>query len=231
MKLKEIEVVDLCKDISIHWAALLDVPEAVQNSAREIDGEEYDGQGFGLCVGYDFAQKEFFIFTDEDPVTGSGNIYYVDKDGDKHWFQVEIGDDFTKEIFNACDRINACVDTPRGYAIQKTVQFDRNFGLVLAKKDDPAYPFTSWMFKETAEGRRDYVWSHCYADEKTAEKAFANAIAAHTEHERTFYSRKVKVTTWGAGKKPSIRGQLAAARETLTENPATQRQQKDKEVR
>ena len=231
MKFKEIETVDPCEDVVIYWAALSDVPEAVQNRAREIDGQEYDGEGFGLCVGYDLAKKEFFIFTDEDPATGGGNAFYVDKDGDRRWFWVEIGAELTKQVFDACDRINTYVDTPRGYAIQKTVQFDRDFGLVLAKKDDPTYPFTAWMFKETAEGRRDYIWSHCYVDEKTAEKAFANAIAVHTEHERTFYSRKVKVTTWGAGKKPSIRGQLAAAKAALVERPAVQRHQKDKEAR
>ena len=51
MKFKEIETVDPCKDVVIYWAALSDVPEAVQNRAREIDGQEYDGEGFGLCVG------------------------------------------------------------------------------------------------------------------------------------------------------------------------------------
>ena len=209
MKFNEIETVDLSQDVTIFWAALSDMPEAVQGKAREIDGQEYDAQGFGACVGYDLAKNEFFFFSDENPLTGGGNIYYVDEDGDKHWFRVEIGAELTKQIFDACDRFNACADTPRGYAIQKTVQFDRDFGLVLAKKDDARYPFTCWMFKETAEGRRDYVWSRCYTDEKTAEKAFANAVAAHTEHERTFYSRKVKATTWGAGKKPSIKEQLA----------------------
>ena len=227
MKFKEIETVDPCKDVVIYWAALSDVPEAVQNRAREIDGQEYDGEGFGLCVGYDLAKKEFFIFTDEDPATG-GNIYYVNKDGDRRWFRVEIGAELTKQVFDACDRINTYVDTPQGYAIQKTVQFDRDFGLVLAKKDDPTYPFTSWMFKETAEGRRDYVWSHCYVDEKTAEKAFANAIAAHTQHGRTDCSSPEKVTARDTGRKSSILDQLAA-KPVPGDHPATK--PKNREVR
>lgn len=231
MKLNEIETVDLFQDVTIFWVALSDMPEAVLNKAREIDAQEYDAQGFGACVGFDFAKNEFFFFTDENPATGGGNIYYVDLDGDKHWFRVEIGDELTKQIFDACSRINSCIETPRGYAIQKTAQLDRGVGLVLAKKDDAKYPFTSWMFKETAEGRRDYIWSHSYADEKTAEKAFANAIAVHTEHERTFYSRNAKATIWGSGKKPSIQGQLAVAKEALAEKPITQRHQKEKEAR
>ena len=230
MKLSEIETGDLFQDVTIFWAALSDMPEAVLSKAKEIDAQEYDAQGFGACVGYDLAKNEFFFFTNDDHATG-GNIYYVDSDGDKHWFRVEIGDELTAQIFDACDRINACIDTPRGYSIQKTVQFDRGMGLVLAKKDDPKYPYTSWMFKETVEGRRDYIWSHRYADEKTAETAFANAVAVHTEHERTYYSRKVKVTAWGSGKKPSIQGQLAAAKETLAEKPNTQRHQMEKGAR
>ena len=209
MKFKEIETVDFCEDIAIYWAVLSEMPEEVQSIAMGIDGEEYDALGFGVCVGYDFAKNEFFIFTDNDTVTDA-NVYYVDKDGDRCWFRVEIGDDLTKQIFDTCDRINNCMETPKGYTIQKTVQFDRNLGLVLAKKDDPVYPFTSWMFRETAQGVRDYIWNRCYADEKTAEKAFANAVAAHTDHERTVYPHSAKATTWGAGKKPSIKAQLAA---------------------
>ena len=230
MKFKEIETVDLCEDIAIYWAVLSDMPEAVQRGAIVIDGSEYDPHGFGTCVGYDFAKKEFFIFTDNDTVADA-NIYYVDKGGDRRWFRVEMGDDLTKQIFDACDRINNCMDTPRGYAIQKTVQFDRDFGLVLAKKDDSTYPFTSWMFKDTAQGVRDYIWSHCYVDEQTAEKAFANAIAVHTDHERTVYSRTVKLTEWGAGKKPSIRDQLAAAKAEIAQKLNTQQRQKEKGAR
>ena len=39
MKFKEIAAVDTYEDVIIYWADLLDMPEAVQNSAREIDGE------------------------------------------------------------------------------------------------------------------------------------------------------------------------------------------------
>ena len=229
MKFKEIESVDLLEDTAIYFAALSDVPRMIQEKAKEIDGKEYDAQGLGIDVGYNFTKKEFFILTDGNSTTGSGNIFYVDKDGDRRWFQVEIGDKLTKQIFDACDRINACVDTPQGYAIQKTVQFDRSFGLVLAKKDDPVYPFTVWMFKETSQGCRDYIWSRCYVDERTAEKSFANAVAEHTQSERTHYSPSAKVTTWGAGKKPSIREQLAAAKPIPSDKPITK--PKEREVR
>ena len=59
MTLKEIETVDLCEDVTIYWGSLSDMPESVQNRAQKIDGEEYDTQGFGICVGYDFAKKDF----------------------------------------------------------------------------------------------------------------------------------------------------------------------------
>ncbi len=230
MKFNEIEGVDLCEDVAIYWVALLDVPEAVQNRAKEIDGVEYDALGFGTCVGYDFAKKEYFIFTDNDTVINA-NIYYVDKNGDRNWFRVDMGAEFTKQIFDACERINACIDTPRGYSIQKTAQFDRKFGLVLAKKDDAARPFTVWAFEETPKGYRDYGWSRGYADEKTAEKAFTEAVAVHTEHERTYHSCTVSATIWGAGKRPSIKAQLAAAKAAQAEKPAVQQHQKDKGAR
>ena len=228
MKFHEIETVELSQDYTIFEAVLSDMPEAVQDKAKEIDGQEYDAQGFGACVGYDIAKNNFFFFTDEDTVTGNGNIFYVDDEGDRHWFRVEIGDELTKQIFDACNRINGCIETPEGYTIQKTVQFDRDFGLVLAKKDHQTFPFSSWMFKETEEGRRDYIWSRYYADEKTAEKAFANAIAVHTEHERTFYFRQVKPTTWKSGKKPSIKAKLAA-KPVVGDKPAVKT--KDREAR
>lgn len=231
MTLNRIEAVDLLQDVTIFWVGLSDIPGPVQAKAQKIDDQEYDPQGFEACVGYDLTKNEFFFFTGEDISRGGGNIYYVDADGDKHWFQVEIGEELSKQIFDACDRINNCIDTPQGYTIQKTVQFDRDFGLVLAKKDDPIYPFTSWQFKEAAKGRRDYVQGHHYADEKTAEKAFANAIAERTEHERVCLSREAKATTWGSGKKPTLREQLAAAKEALAEQPNAQRRKKDKEAR
>lgn len=215
MKFKGIEAVDTYGNLIVYWADLLDMPEAVQNRARKIDGEGRKGQRFGVCVGYNFTEKEFFIFTDKNPVPPAydGNVYYFDADNDFHWLQVEIGNeltDLTKQIFNACDRINTGIDTPQGYTIQKTVQFRDGTGLVLAKKDDIRYPYINWMFNQTPQGYRKYTWGYCQADEKTAEKAFANAIAAHEQQEHPDGSSPAKVTTWDTGKKPSILDQLAA---------------------
>lgn len=233
MKFKGIEAVDTYEDVIVYWADLLDMPEAVQDQARKIDGEECKGQRFGVCVGYSFTEKEFFIFTDKNPPlpTHDGNIYYFDTVDDFYWLQVEIGDeltDLTKQIFNACDRIKSGIDTPQGYTIQKTVQFRDGTGLVLAKKDDIKYPFINWMFKQTPQGYRKYTWGHCHADEKTAEKAFDNAIAAHKQHERTDCSSPAKATVRDTGKKPSILDQLAA-KPVPGEQPTTK--PKDREVR
>lgn len=215
MKFKEIAAVDTYEDAVIYWADLLDMPEVIQDKARKIDGEKCKGQRFGVCVGYNFAEKEFCIFADKPPTfpTHDGNIYYIDTDGDFHWLQAEIRDeltDLTKQIFNACDRINTGIDTPQGYTIQKSVQFCDGTGLVLAKKDDIKYPFINWMFKQMPQGYRKYTWGRCHADEKTAEKAFADTIAAQRQYERTDCSSPSKVTTWDTGKKPSIKAQLAA---------------------
>lgn len=213
MRFKRIKSVDTYEDVVVFWADLLDMPKAVQDEARKIDGEECKGQRFGVCVGYKLAEKEFFIHADKTPIhpTHDGNIYYIDTDDDFHWIQAEIGDelaDLTKQIFDACDRINIGIDTPQGYIIQRTVQFRDGTGLVLAKKDDIQYPFINWKFEQTPQGYRKYTWGLCHADEKTAEKAFENAVAAHTQHERT--GSPANATALDTGKKHSIRDQLAA---------------------
>ena len=246
MKLKEIEAVDLWDGMATYWAALSDVPEIFQIRAKEIDGEKYNGEGFGVTVGYDLAQKRPFVFTDENriedvgriryvddkyPAEGISRIFYRDKDGRRHWFQVGRDTELNKQIFDACARIIAGIDTPHGYTIQRTVKFDSGVGLVLAKKDDPTYPFSSWAFKETPQGYRYYTWNRCYADEKAAAKAFENGFASESCHAHIVYSHMVEAAVRGDGEKPSIRGQLATAKEAQAERPAVQRHQKDKEAR
>lgn len=233
MRFKGIEAVDTYEDVIVYWADLLDMPEAVQDRARKIDGEECKDQRFGVCVGYSFTEKEFFVFTDRNPLPlmHDGNVYYFDIDDDFHWLQAEIGDeltDLTKQIFNACNRINTGIDTPQGYTIQKTVQFRDGTGLVLAKKGDIKYPFINWMFKQTPQGYRKYTWGRCHADEKTAEKAFAAFIDAHKQHARADCPGPARVPTWDAGKKPSILDQLAT-KPVPSDQPNAK--PKDREVR
>ena len=246
MKLKEIEAVDLWDGMATYWAALSDIPEIFQIRAKEIDGEKYNGKGFGVSVGYDLAQMRPFVFTDENkvedvgriryvddkyPAEGISRIFYRDKAGWRHWFQIGSDNELNKQIFDACARIIAGIDTPHGYTIQKTVKFDSGVGLVLAKKDDPTYPFSSWVFKETPQGYRYYTWSRCYADEKAAAKAFENGFSGELYHAHITYFQTVETAARGDGEKPSIREQLAVAKAVLAERPTVQRHQKDKEAR
>lgn len=246
MKLKEIETVDLWDGMATYWAALSDIPEIFQIRAKEIDGEKYNGNGFGVTVGYDLAQMRPFVFTDENkiedvgriryvddkyPAEGISRIFYTDKAGWRHWFRIGRDNELNKQIFDACARIIAGIDTPQGYTIQKTVKFDSGVGLVFAKKDDPTYPFSSWAFKETRQGYRYYTWSRCYADEKSAARAFENAFAVQSYDAHIVYFHTVETTVRRDGVKPSIREQLAVAKAAQAERPTVQRHQKDKEAR
>lgn len=246
MKLKEIEFVDLCDGMATYWATLSDIPEIFQIRAKEIDGEKYNGEGFGVTVGFDLAKKRPFVFTDENkiedvgriryvddkyPAEGISRIFYRDKVGYRSWFQIGSDNELNKQIFDACARIIAGIDTPQGYTIQKTVKFDNRTGVVLAKKDDPTYPFSSWAFKETPQGYRYYTWSRCYADEKAATEAFEIAFAAESFHAHIVYCHTVEATVRGDGEKPSLKKRLAAAKEALAEKPNTQRHQTDKGAR
>lgn len=249
MKLKEIECVDLWDGMATYWAVLSDIPEIFQIRAKEIDGEKYNGNGFGVTVGYDLAQMRPFVFTDENriedvgrvryvddkyPAQGISRIFYRDKTGWRHWFQIGSDSELNKQIFDACARIITGIDTPQGYTIQKTVKFDGGVGLVLAKKDDPAYPFSFWTFEETPQGYRYYTWRRFYTDEKAAKTAFENTFARESNYANIIYFQTVETAVRGDGEKPSIREQLAVAKAVLAEQAkrsAVQRQQKDKEAR
>lgn len=50
MEFKQVEHYDCFPDETVYWAEITDPPQEIQDRAREIDGETYDPNGFGLCV-------------------------------------------------------------------------------------------------------------------------------------------------------------------------------------
>lgn len=103
MKFDGIEHSDRFEEERIFWVELSSVPEHIQKQAREIDGEEYAPDAFGACVQHDLQTDELCFVTDTDPETGAGqNIFYIDNDGEKHWFPAEIPNVLTAQIFKAC---------------------------------------------------------------------------------------------------------------------------------
>lgn len=216
MKFKEIAHIDHFDDATIFWAELSDVPLHIQIEAQKIDGAEYSATCFGMCINYDMATKEFAVVTDTDRFTRDvGNIYYVDNDGNEHWFQAEMPKEFMNQVFATCDKINTGRDTIHGYEVKKSVLFENSRGFALAENPKAVQPFVTWIFTEDKAGRRDYEWGHYYSDRAAAEKNFTSRAA---EYQRDYGVREVK--------RP-IAEQIKAAQKLAEENGGRTMPQKD----
>lgn len=182
MQFNGIEHFDLFDDVTIFWAEISDLPEAIQNKARKIDGGEYRADCFGMCAAYDLTTKEFAIVTDTDPSTGDySNIYYVDDNGDKHWFKADITPEFVNQIFSECAKIQEKENAVQGYEIKKSVLFEDGRGFALAENPKAPSPFVVWQFTEQ-NGRRDYYWGHYHGGRETAEKELTARTADHRQY-------------------------------------------------
>ena len=107
MEFKRIEHYDIFPvDVIIFWADVSNPPKEIQAAAREIEPWNFSPNSFGLCVNYSFAAKECYLVTD----TGNSpedcrNIFYIDQDGDKHWFRADIPQDLLNQVFDECGKI------------------------------------------------------------------------------------------------------------------------------
>ena len=106
MEFKGIEHYDIFPDdVIIFWADVSNPPKEIQAAAREIESWNFSPNCFGLCVNYSFAAKKCYLVTD----TGNSpedcrNIFYMDQDGDKHWFRADIPQDLLNQVFDACGK-------------------------------------------------------------------------------------------------------------------------------
>ena len=93
MRLDGVEHWDHFQDETIYWLDLSDMPEPIQQAARRIDGKAYNDRCFGICVVHDLATNEYAVVTESGTSPEvDRNIFYVDNDGDKHWFQADLPD-------------------------------------------------------------------------------------------------------------------------------------------
>ena len=100
--------IDQFEDESIFWVCVTDVAVHIQNKAREIDGEFYSPNSFEICVCRDKSTSELSIVTEKDSATGEEcNLYYVDNDGNRHWFYEDLPEHFSKRLFSECERAYA----------------------------------------------------------------------------------------------------------------------------
>lgn len=92
----EIEHYDNFGDSVIFWCVAGDVPKKYIDKAVKIDEGNYSSDCFGACVIFD---AEGFHMCQDSP---GCELYYVDNDGDKHWFDKEFTDKEAKTFFEGC---------------------------------------------------------------------------------------------------------------------------------
>lgn len=93
---KEIEHFDNFGDSVIFWCVAGDVPKKYINQAMKIDNGNYSSDCFGACVIFD---AEGFHFCQDEV---DCELYYVDNDGDKHWFKKVFTENEAKTFFEGC---------------------------------------------------------------------------------------------------------------------------------
>ena len=65
MTFKELEHSDKFNDAeSIYWVDVSGVPERFVNEAKRIDGSDYSGECFGVCIQHDRKTGEFAAIED-----------------------------------------------------------------------------------------------------------------------------------------------------------------------
>lgn len=92
MKIDFIEHVDDFDDEIVVYLQLSDPNENLEKQAREIDGENYLPNCFGICYVKNIEDEEMFSITEFND-----DIYYIDNDGEKHYLEM-ISNEFDKEI-------------------------------------------------------------------------------------------------------------------------------------
>lgn len=107
----QVENYDLFDDVISFWVSISGVPQSIQAKARQIDGDKFNPDCFGLCVNYDFEGKEFYVVVDTElSAENPGNVYYIGIEGEKHWFAAELSQMFLEQAFLACTKAVAGED-------------------------------------------------------------------------------------------------------------------------
>lgn len=86
MTFKGVEDFDDLDTESIYWVDVSGIPERFVNEAKKIDGADYSGGCFGVCILHDRKTGEFNAIEDSP----GHSLYYVDNLGYKHWFDYRL---------------------------------------------------------------------------------------------------------------------------------------------
>ena len=200
MKLESVEYADHFEDETQFWVSVSDVPGHLRAEARKIDGANYSDSAFGMGAYYDVPADKFELMT-EIPFGTSDlcHIFYVDNDGDRHWFPLEIPEDFINQVFAECKKVHTGQMAEYGYAVKESALFDDQNGFVLAENPKAKNPFAVWRFSQDKHGRRNYRQGQFFENAEAAKSYYS----AHVKSYEQFHSIV----------KPSLAAQLQAAKQ------------------
>ena len=182
MRLDGVEHWDHFQDETIYWLDLSDMPEPIQQAARRIDGKAYNDRCFGICVVHDLATNEYAVVTESGTSPEvDRNIFYVDNDGDKHWFQADLPDTLVKEMFSCCEDVHAGKLLPQGYQALSSVLFDNETGFVSGENQAAKSPFSTWQLR-IDHGHPEYYTPHYHTDRESAEQDLNGRVAEYKRY-------------------------------------------------
>lgn len=158
------------------------MPEPIQQAARRIDGKAYNDRCFGICVVHDLATNEYAVVTESGTSPEvDRNIFYVDNDGDKHWFQADLPDTLVKEMFSCCEDVHAGKLLPQGYQALSSVLFDNETGFVSGENQAAKSPFSTWQLR-IDHGHPEYYTPHYHTDRESAEQDLNGRVAEYKRY-------------------------------------------------
>ena len=94
---ERVESFDECKSI-VFQLHEFSIPFNVKIQAKNIDGDKYDVDKFGVCVNYNPQIPEVFVSSE----SWNSELFYVDYSGNKHWFEYKLSEIEKYFFVNKC---------------------------------------------------------------------------------------------------------------------------------
>lgn len=204
MEFNQIGGADYYEDATFYWVSISGVPPEIQRAAREIDGKAYLPDCFEMCVIFDLNTRQFSFETSD----GELNIFYVDDNGHRCWFQADLTDDFLNEVYSACEQITSGSITLSGYAVKESVRFDDRHGYALSEKPGAKQPFAVTYIEVDKYGRWHYHGERVYASAEAAKSAYSSRIKGYQQYHNIV--------------KPSLSARMDAAKQEAAQLNAAQ---------
>ena len=185
MEYSGIEHLDHFEDETICWVELSDPPTELRNKAVLIDGDNYIESCFGVCVAFDAKTRKFDLVVDMDGDEAL-TVYYLDNDGDKHWFAYDLPENLKKRIFSECQQILDFKKDNLGYEIRESIQFEDGSGFILAEKPASERRFATVHFIGADREQRYYGERRFFCYRNDAIKDFTEQV----EQKKKFFPVK-----------------------------------------